>query len=261
MKPKILAPSCWNPEVAGRCAMGIVIKTPRNGFSKTRLCPPFSWEEAAGISRCFLKDTSATIRALSDEDPFVVGVAVYTPVGSEGELEQLLPPGFKMIAQRETDFGTRLMGAIQDLFSVGFGAVCLINSDSPTLPFSHLQELATFFKEPLDRVVIGPSSDGGYYAIGMCCPHPRLFEEINWNSDRVYDQTIERAKEIDLLPVALPPWYDVDDQFALRRLLSELFPERTSEPMPKGAPAANTKAFLRDMLGQEGTGRIWPDGC
>src|SRR5215469_15151730 len=99
MKPEILTPACRHPSLMGRCAMGIMIKTPRNGFSKTRLCPPFSPEEAAGISGCFLRDTSATIEALRSEDPFVVGVAVYTPAGSEGELEQLLPPGFKMIAQ------------------------------------------------------------------------------------------------------------------------------------------------------------------
>jgi uncharacterized protein len=261
MKPEILTPGVWAPEFADRCAMGIVIKTPRNGFSKTRLCPPFSWEEAAGISRCFVKDISATIKALSYEDPFVVGVAVYTPVGSEDELALLLPAGFKVIAQRETDFGTRLIGAIQDLFSVGFGVVCLINSDSPTLPVSHLRDLATFLKEPKDRIVIGPSSDGGYYAIGMRYPHPRLFEEITWNTDRVYAETIERAEEIDLPPVALTPWYDVDDQFSLHRLLSELFPERAGEQTPKGASAANTKAFLRQMLVQEGTGRIWPAGC
>jgi uncharacterized protein len=260
MKPEILIPGCWNPEVSDRCAMGIMIKTPRNGFSKTRLCPPLSGEEAAGISRCFLKDTGATLKALSHQDPFAVGVAVYTPLGSEGELEQLLPAGFKMIAQRDKDFGPRLVGAIQDLFSIGFGAVCLISSDSPTLPFSHLQELATFLKEPKDRVVIGPSSDGGYYAIGMRHPHPRLFEEIAWNTDRVYVETLERAKEIDLPAIALPAWYDVDDRFSLHRLLSELFPERTHQPMPKGAPAATTKAFLRQMFVQEGTGRIWPDG-
>jgi rSAM/selenodomain-associated transferase 1 len=241
--------------------MGIMIKTPRNGFSKTRLCPPFSPEEAAGISGCFLRDTSATVEALRSKDPFLVGVAVYTPVGSEGELEQLLPPGFKMIAQRETEFGARLLGAIQDLFSVGFGAVCLINSDSPTLPLSYLQEVASFLKEPKNRVVIGPSSDGGYYAIGMRDAHPRLFEEITWNTDRVYHETIERAKEIGLSPITLAPWYDVDDKGSLNRLLSELFPERAKETMPKGAPAPSTKSFLHEVLVREGTSRIWPNGC
>ena len=260
MKPEILSPACKNPALVGKCAMGIMIKTPRNGRSKTRLCPPFSPEEAAGISRCFLKDTGATIEALRRQDSLVVGVAVYTPVGTEHELEQLLPSGFKMIAQRETDFGARLLGAVQDLFSVGFGAVCLIDSDSPTLPLSYLQEMAAALKQGNDRVLIGPSMDGGYYAIGMREAHTRLFQDITWEADRVCDQTIERAKEIAVPAITLPAWYDVDDKFSLERLLSELFPERAKEAAPKGAPASNTRAFLNEMLAREGTARIWPNG-
>jgi len=258
MKLEMLTAARRNPAVTGRCAMGIMMKTPRNGFSKTRLSPPLSPEEAAGISRCFLKDTSVVIEALSRQDPFVVGVAIYTPVGSEGDLGELLPPGFKMIAQREGDFGTRLSGAAEDLFSVGFSAVCLIGSDSPTLPFHYLQELATFLKEPKDRMVIGPCWDGGYYLLGLRDAHTRLFENITWSTDRVYGETIERSKEINLPAVTLPVWYDVDDQFSLNRLLSELFPERANEAFLQGSAALYTKEFLRQILAREGTGRIWP---
>jgi rSAM/selenodomain-associated transferase 1 len=258
MKLEILTSARRNPAVTEKCAMGVMIKTPRNGFSKTRLSPPFSLEEAASISRCFLKDTSAAIEALSHKDPFVVGVAIYTPVGSEGDLGELLPPGFKMIAQREAGFGTRLLGAAQDLFSVGFAAVCLVNSDSPTLPFHYLQDLATFLKDPKDRIVIGPSMDGGYYALGLRRAHTRLFQDITWNTDRVYGETVERSKEINLPAFALPSWYDVDDQLSLNRLLSELFPERANEAVPQGSPALYTKEFMRQILVREGTGRIWP---
>ena len=258
MKLEMLTAARRNPAVTGRCAMGIMMKTPRNGFSKTRLSPPLSPEEAAGISRCFLKDTSVVIEALSRQDPFVVGVAIYTPVGSEGDLGELLPPGFKMIAQREGDFGTRLSGAAEDLFSVGFSAVCLIGSDSPTLPFHYLQDLATFLKEPKDRMVIGPCWDGGYYLLGLRDVHTRLFENITWSTDRVYGETIERSKEINLPAVTLPVWYDVDDQFSLNRLLSELFPERANEAFLQGSAALYTKEFLRQILAREGTGRIWP---
>jgi uncharacterized protein len=257
MKPEILSSACWSPALADKCAMGIVIKTPRTGFSKTRLCPPFSPVEAASISRCFLKDISATIAALTHQDPFVVGVAVYTPVGSEDELAALLPSGFRLIAQRETDFGNCLLWAARDLFSVGFAAVCLINSDSPTLPFQYLQDVATLLKQPNDRLVLGPSLDGGYYALGVRRAHPRLFQEITWNTNRVYEETIERSKQINLPVVTLPAWYDVDDQFWLNRLLSELIPERANEVVPKGAPAPNTKEFLRQVLAQEGPVRIW----
>jgi uncharacterized protein len=258
MKLEILTAGHRNPAVTDKCAMGIMIKTPRNGFSKTRLAPPLSPEEAASISRCFVKDTSATIETLSHEDPFVAGVAIYTPVGSEADLAELLPPGFKMIAQREADFGIRLLGATEDLFSVGFSAVCLIDSDSPTLPFDYLRDLSSFLKEPKDRMVIGPCSDGGYYLLGLRNAHARLFEDITWSTHQVYRETIKRAKEINLPAVTLPVWYDVDDRFSLIRLLSELFPERASEAVPQGSPASYTKEFLRQILAREGAGRIWP---
>jgi len=258
MKLEILTAARRNSAATDKCAIGIMIKTPRNGFSKTRLSPPLSSEEAASISRCFLKDTSAAIEALSHKDPSMVGVAVYTPVGSEANLGQLLPPGFKMIAQREGDFGSRLLGAAEDLFSVGFSAVCLIGSDSPTLPFHYLRDLATFLKEPKDRMVVGPCWDGGYYLLGLRHAHTRLFEDITWNTDQVYTETVERSKEINLPAITLPAWYDVDDQRSLNRLLSELFPERANQAVPPGSPAPNTKEFLRQILAGEGTRRIWP---
>jgi rSAM/selenodomain-associated transferase 1 len=258
MKLEILTAARRNPAVTDKCAMGIMMKTPRNGFSKTRLSPPMSSEEAANISRCFLKDISAAIEALSHEDPFVVGVAIYTPVGTEATLGELLPPGFKMIAQREGGFGTRLLGATEDLFSVGFSAVCLIGSDSPTLPFHCLRDVSTFLKEPKDRMVIGPCWDGGYYLLGLRHAHTGLFKNITWSTDRVYGETVERSKEINLPAITLPAWYDVDDQLSLNRLLSELFPERATEAVPQGSAAPYTKEFLHQILTGEGTSRIWP---
>jgi rSAM/selenodomain-associated transferase 1 len=259
MKLEALTSARRNPAVTGKCAMGIMMKTPRNGFSKTRLCPPLSSEEAASISRCFLKDTSAAIETLSREDPFVVAVAIYTPVGSEDTLGELLPPGFNIIAQREGGFGARLLGATEDLFSVGFSAVCLIGSDSPTLPFQCLRDVATFLKESKDQMVIGPCSDGGYYLLGLRRAHARLFENITWNTDRVCGETVERAKEIGLPAITLPAWYDVDDQLSLNRLLSELFPERANEAVSQGSSARCTREFLHQILLEEDTGRIWPE--
>jgi hypothetical protein len=87
--------------------------------------------------------------------------------------------------------------------------------------------------------------------------HQRLFENITWSTDRVYGETVERSKEINLPAITLPAWYDVDDRLSLNRLLSELFPERTSEAVPQGSPALHTKEFLRQILAREGADRIW----
>jgi hypothetical protein len=258
MKSEILTPGSNNSVFSGRCAVAIMIKTPRNGFSKTRLSPPLQSEEATEISRCFLRDTSAAIAALMRDDRFVVGVAAYTPIGTEPELAELLPAEFKMLAQRHGDLGSRLSGVAEDLFSLGFSAVCMVDSDSPTLPLKNLRATAATLKEGTDRMVIGPCTDGGYYLLGMSRCYANLFEEIDWSTSSVYRQTISRSKEIGLPMVELPVWYDVDDEDSLNRLLSELFPEWSMEKVPQGAPAPNTKEFLRRLLTRESAGRVWP---
>jgi hypothetical protein len=88
--------------------------------------------------------------------------------------------------------------------------------------------------------------------------HARLFEDIDWSTSRVYGQTIDRSKEINLPAIILPAWYDVDDQSSLNRLLSELFPECAKERVPPGSRAPNTEQFLRQILVEEGAARIWP---
>ena len=42
MNLEILTAAWRNPAVTGKCAMGVMVKTPRKGFSKTRLSPPLS---------------------------------------------------------------------------------------------------------------------------------------------------------------------------------------------------------------------------
>jgi hypothetical protein len=70
--------------------------------------------------------------------------------------------------------------------------------------------------------VLGPSSDGGYYLLGLKAAHRHMFENIAWSTERVAEQTLERAREIKLEVHRLPVWYDVDDIDGLRRLHAEL---------------------------------------
>jgi uncharacterized protein len=259
MRLEILRTAIPNPELADKCAIGIMIKAPRPGASKTRLSPPLTPAEAADLSRCFLRDTASSIATLARMNPRVSGVAVYTPIGSEEELSELLPSDFKLIPQRAQGFGERLSSAVEDLFSAGYGAVCLLGSDSPNLPLAVFENLVTTLFEFEDNVVVGPCVDGGYYAIGLRRPHRRLFEEIAWSTDQVYRETLERAAEINLPFTTLPVWYDIDDQTSLQQLLVDLF-ERSANnetSLPAGATPA-TKAFLQRILQAEGGNRIWP---
>ena len=116
-------------------------------------------------------------------------------------------------------FGECLLHAATSLLDAGHDAVCLLNSDSPTLPIAYLIAAATVLAAPGDRIVLGPSTDGGYYLIGLKQPHRRLFEDIDWSTERVAAQTLARARELGLPVHQLPSWYDVDDVDALRMLV------------------------------------------
>ena len=83
------------------------------------------------------------------------GIAVYTPVGAEEEYIQILPPEFQLVPQRGESLGERVICATEDLFRLGFASVCLINSDSPTLPHQFFTEAATVLEKPEDKVVLG----------------------------------------------------------------------------------------------------------
>lgn len=233
-------------------------KAPRAGKVKTRLTPPLTPEEAAELNVCFLRDTTTAISyaALTGG---AGGIAVYTPVGAENAYAGILPAEFQLLPQRGEAFGERLLSAMEDLFRLGFGSVCLIDSDSPTVPQAAFTEAAMRLAQPEDAVVLGPSEDGGYYLIGLKKMHRALFEDISWSTERVLEQTLDHAQKIKLPVHLLTKWYDVDDRRTLQRLCQEFFGAHSNAPA--GYPASATRGYLEKLLAREGRERIWPDGA
>jgi glycosyltransferase A (GT-A) superfamily protein (DUF2064 family) len=91
--------------------------------------------------------------------------------------------------------------------------------------------------------VLGPSDDGGYYLIGMKREHPELFQRIDWSTERVLDQTRQRAQEIKVDVSLLPTGYDIDDAASLRRLCNELLSDKERQDV-----APNTRKFLTELI-------------
>src|SRR5206468_12448816 len=118
---------------------------------------------------------------------------------------------------------------VEDLFRCGFDSMCLIDSDSPTVPAENFKQAVELLSTSEDCVVLGPSDDGGYYLIGMKKPHRHLFEQIDWSTERVLNQTMQRATEIGIEVKLLPRGYDVDDGASLRRLCNEIQAEQRAD--------------------------------
>jgi len=254
---RVLDPNTPAESARGFCALGVMTKAPRAGEVKTRLVPPLTPDEAALLNACFLRDTAAAISTAivsgKKSEKNARGVAVYTPVGWEDAYADILPSDFDLLLQRGESFGERLFFAAEDLFKGGFDSVCLIDSDSPTVQSSSFAQAVEFLSSPSDQFVLGPTDDGGYYLIGLKEPHREMFEQIDWSTERVLEQTKARAKEIGLEVKLLPLCYDVDDSTALRRLCNELLGKNSRDEI-----APETRKFLNEIIAREGRARIWP---
>jgi len=255
-KHRVLDPSKGDRVPTGLTALAVMTKAPYAGRVKTRLTPPLSPEEAAALNTCFLRDTAAAISRTGNGEK-AQGVAVYTPAGSESAYAGVLPSEFILVPQRGDQFGERLLAATDDLLQLGFESLCLINSDSPTVPATAFIQAVEILSHPEDCVVLGPSDDGGYYLIGLKKPHPELFGQIDWSTERVLKQTIAAARKIDLPFHLLPAWYDVDDCATLARLCQELF--GSNENVNAGFVAPATRQFIAELFQREGRARIWPN--
>jgi rSAM/selenodomain-associated transferase 1 len=235
-------------ELRDTCAIAVMAKAPRPGQAKTRLCPPLQPDQAAQLSGAFLRDITENIALAARVAP-IHGYVAYAPAGEEGAFDDHLADGTALVLADGSlpmscgveGFGRSLLHAVEALLARGYGAVCLVNSDSPTLPTSLLIEAATLLLGSRGRVVLGPADDGGYYLIGMKQPHAHLFAGIAWSTDSVAAATRARAIALRLDVVTLPTWFDVDDVGSLARLRVE------SERRPTGLrpyPAPATMAWI-----------------
>jgi rSAM/selenodomain-associated transferase 1 len=240
---------------AGRASCGIAVmaKASAPGRAKTRLVPPLDYDEAAALNTAFLHDvTDNILLAASRAAPgaTIAAYAAYGPPGSEDFFRSRFP-AIDLIPAWLPNFGACLLHAIAQMFARGHSAAVVLNADSPTLPTALLNETAAVLAQPGDRAVLGPSSDGGYYLLGLKTAHRRLFEDIAWSTEHVAAQTRERAQEIGLPLHVLPQWYDVDDVACLRRLHAEIFESgRPGAALPPHA-APHSAALLSEL---------WPDG-
>lgn len=229
------------------CGIAVMAKASIPGRTKTRLVPPLSYEEAASFNTAFLRDIAENLLAAAGKAS-LVGYMAYGPPGSEAFFREHLPASIGLIEASGPDLGNCLITALEAQFSRGHAAACALNADSPTLPAAILLEAVRHLTEPGDRVVLGPSTDGGYYFVGLKTLHRRLFEDIAWSTAEVTGQTLVRAYEIGLPVTMLPEWYDVDDGEGLLMLAAELLEGRhfiNSGLTP--STARHSAALLRQM--------------
>jgi rSAM/selenodomain-associated transferase 1 len=201
-----------------RQAVAVAAKAPQPGRVKTRLVPDLTPDEAAELYTCFLKDTLELVESVPRIGIFIS----YQPLNPGAHAYWPFADRYPALEQRGHDLGERIYHAIEDVLAAGYDSACIVGSDSPNLPRAYLELALGALRLPGNRVVFGPATDGGYYLIGAKTVSRRLFEEINWSSDQVLQQTVQRALELEIDVSLLPECYDVDTIADLDRLICDL---------------------------------------
>lgn len=236
-----------------RCALALMarIPLPELGEIETRLSPPLSADDAAALKICFLRDITANMSNTIDSGR-AEGSIIFTPVGAEPALREIVPKGFKLFRQRGGTLGETLANATEDLLNRGFPAVCLLNSYAPTVPRSLIEVAIDSLSRPGERVVLGGVKGGGYYLIGLNKTHRDLFDRISSGSANVVAHLTASAARVGLKVEMLPTWYEVVDAPTIKRLNEELL---TASRQPAGSgrrdkaqSAPYTRQFLAKLI-------------
>ena len=184
----------------------VVAKAPVPGEVKTRLCPDLTIGEATNLYRCFIQDRIKEIGNLTAMDLAIS----YTPEDSKQYFTRFITAGFHLFPQRGKNLGERLSNIFEDKLADEYDAVSIIDSDTPDLPRSIVQQSFQLLMSNGVDAVFGPCDDGGYYLVGMRKPHPELFQDVPWSTDAVLDITLERAAKLGIRTKLLPGWNDLD---------------------------------------------------
>lgn len=188
-----------------RCALILFAKHPVMGKVKTRLAKDTDDDFALNIYKCFIKDSLNRFGVVdADLIMFVRGKSV---IGTFKKTFSIKIPCYPQITG---DLGLRMQHAMQKMFLQDYNRVAIVGSDSPDLPVSYIND--AFYYLSKNDVVIGPSYDGGYYLIGcsISLPLTRLFLNIEWSTNKVLSQTLDRIKTNGYSCHLLEKWRDID---------------------------------------------------
>lgn len=186
-------------------------RVPRAGVTKTRLLTLLRPQQCAALHRAFLHDLAAVYAEVD-----AALLIAHTDEPDWAQLCPLFPTAEEFFPQCGDGLGARMDHAMRHAFSLGFDAVVLTGSDLPLLRPQHLH--AAFAALEGADVVLGPTSDGGYYLVGSHRPCSAIFQNRHYGGSGVYEQTVLAARAAGLRVAQAMPCDDVDTPEDLRAL-------------------------------------------
>lgn len=209
-------------------AVILFTRVPHPGQTKTRLLPILQPEQCADLHWAFLKDLADLYRQV-DAHLFVA----YTP-DPDWELLKSVFPRAGYLAQKGNDLGEKMYRCLRKVLALDYESVILTGSDLPGMTASHLESGFAVLEET--DIAIGPTSDGGYYLIGMKRPCREVFRIEGYGGATVFEKTVAAAKNAGLTVGLAMTCDDVDTPEDLKNLAETVCPD------------SHTGKYLKEIL-------------
>lgn len=166
----------------------VFCKNPVEGKVKTRLAASIGKKKALEVYQALLNKTALVLF-----DAEVDIQLYYSEHIDENDIFQ--NPRIIKKVQSGNDLGERMANAFKEGFH-SHSPIIVIGTDLWTL------DVFDFYKAfkalETHSAVIGPSSDGGYYLLGLKSFNPDLFKQKKWGTSTVLSNTMNDLKEEDV---------------------------------------------------------------
>ena len=198
--------------VNSKNALIIFARYPEKGKVKTRLAKTLGEDFAMNFYRLCAEHTfNESLELINDVQIYLF----FSDYSKEQKIKNWVNPNFKVSFQKGNDLGAKMKNAFEFVFNEGFEKAIIIGTDLPDITANLLTE--SFYLLSKFDIVIGPSSDGGYYLLGLKDVFNELFENIKWSTSEVYEQTIEKIIVRKLKHNNLKKLNDIDTENDIKK--------------------------------------------
>lgn len=165
-------------------ALIIFSRLPIGHETKTRLAPILNETQRGKLYLAMWRDIFGEVLKLRNTDIYLY----WTGSGDVKDCRQFIPDSFCLVQQEGNNLGERMRNAMRDIFADGYKRAVIIGSDIPSVRADNIARAFGILND--SDAVIGPSSDGGYWLIGMRKFIPEAFGLSSWGNSSVLDETV-----------------------------------------------------------------------
>lgn len=195
----------------------IFCKAPVPGQVKTRLSPPLTAAQAAGIH---IELSETTLKRATQDRLCPVQLWCAPSIDDDFFSASAAAYGLALRQQQGSDLGERMHRAFESALAT-YSHALLMGCDCPSLTGADLKQAVTALRQDHD-LVLAPAEDGGYVMIGLNRPCPELFTDMPWGTSQVLEQTRARIKQLHFRHHELEEQWDVDTVEDLARYRASL---------------------------------------